>query len=124
MSILIDQFLSLILVVSGIIFCLAAFLHKRFPPKQINFFYGYRTRQSTKNSESWNFAQSLSSSKMKNMSFRLIGLGLIMSFVKLEILLSLWIGTTSVISMLVLMIFYHGLADVDYCIYKNLQIHE
>ena len=105
MSILIDHFLSLILVVSGIIFCLAAFLHKRFPPKQINFFYGYRTRQSMKNSESWNFAQSLSSSKMKNMSFRLIGLGLIMSFVRLEILLSLCIGTTSVISMLVLMIF-------------------
>ena len=105
MSILIDHFLSLILVVFGIIFCLAAFLHKRFPPKQINFFYGYRTRQSMKNSESWNFAQSLSSSKMKNMSFRLIGLGLIMSFVRLEILLSLCIGTTSVISMLVLMIF-------------------
>ena len=42
---------------------------------------------------------------MKNMSFRFIGLGLIMSFVKLEILLSLWIGITIVISMLVLMIF-------------------
>ena len=105
MSIPIDHFLSLILVVSGIIFCLAAFLHKRFPPKQINSFYGYRTRKSMKNIESWNFAQSLSSKKMKNMSFRMIGLGLIMSFVKLEILLSLWIGLTIVISMVVLVIF-------------------
>jgi len=105
MGIPIDHFFSLILVVSGIIFRLAAFLHKRFPPKQINFFYGYRTRSSMKNIESWNFAQSLTSRKMKNMSFCLIGLGLIMSFVKLEILLSLWIGTTIVISMVVLMIF-------------------
>ena len=105
MSIPIDHFLSLILVVSGIIFCLAAFLHKRFPPKQINSFYGYRTRKSMKNIESWNFAQSLSSKKMKNMSFHMIGLGLIMSFVKLEILLSLWIGITIVISMVVLVIF-------------------
>ncbi len=105
MSIPIDHFLSLILVVSGIIFCLAAFLHKRFPPKQINSFYGYRTRKSMKNIELWNFAQSLSSKKMKNMSFHMIGLGLIMSFVKLEILLSLWIGITIVISMVVLVIF-------------------
>tara|TARA_B100001093_G_scaffold165709_1_gene158269 strand:- start:3063 stop:3395 length:333 start_codon:yes stop_codon:yes gene_type:complete len=105
MVIPIDHFFSLILVVSGIIFRLAAFLHKRFPPKQINFFYGYRTRSSMKNIESWNFAQSLTSRKMKNMSFCLIGLGLIMSFVKLEMLLSLWIGTTIVISMVVLMIF-------------------
>ena len=106
MSIPIDHFLSLILVVSGIIFCLAAFLHKRFPPKQINSFYGYRTRKSMKNIESWNFAQNLSSKKMKNMSLRLIGLGLIMSFIRLELFLSLWIGLTIVIIMLALMIFH------------------
>jgi hypothetical protein len=82
MSIPIDHFLSLILVVSGIIFCLAAFLHKRFPPKQINFFYGYRTRKSMKNIESWNFAQSLSSKENEKYVFPLDWLGPYYEFCK------------------------------------------
>ena len=106
MNISSDHLLSLILIISGVIFYLAAFVHKRFPPKQINFFYGYRTRKSMKNIESWNFAQNLSSKKMKNMSLLLIGLGLIMSFIRLELFLSLWIGLTIVIIMLALMIFH------------------
>lgn len=89
MNISSDHLLSLILIISGVIFYLAAFVHKRFPPKQINSLY--RTRTSMKNIESWNFAQNLSSKKMKNMSLRLIGLGLIMSFIRLELFLSLWI---------------------------------
>ena len=34
----------------------------RYPPKEINHYYGYRTKGSMKNQETWDFAQQYSSS--------------------------------------------------------------
>ena len=48
----------------GIIFVITALIMLRFPPKKINYLYGYRTTTSMKNQEVWNFSQKYSSIKM------------------------------------------------------------
>lgn len=48
----------------GIIFTVSALIIYRFPPKKINYFYGYRTTSSMKNQQVWDFAQKYSSVKM------------------------------------------------------------
>ena len=50
-----------ILFLSGGIFYLVALVLSKFPPKKINYFYGYRTKASMKSQESWNFAQNYTS---------------------------------------------------------------
>ncbi|WP_452232535.1 SdpI family protein [Lacinutrix sp. MEBiC02595] len=41
----------------GIIFILTGIIMQLFPPKKINPLYGYRTRNSMKNQNNWDFAQ-------------------------------------------------------------------
>ena len=49
---------------TGVIFVITALISLRFPPKKINDLYGYRTGNSKKNQEVWNFSQKFSSIKM------------------------------------------------------------
>lgn len=51
-------------LLTGIIFMVTAAIVYRFPPKKINYLYGYRTSASMKSQESWDFAQRYSSIKM------------------------------------------------------------
>jgi len=53
-----------ILVITGGIFAITAMLMYIFPPKRINFLYGYRTASSMKSEESWKFAQRYSAIAM------------------------------------------------------------
>lgn len=52
----------LVCVLCGVIYLITGMLMKRFPPKKINDFYGYRTTRSKKSQAHWDFAQ-LESSK-------------------------------------------------------------
>ena len=45
---------------SGIIFMITGFVMFKFPPKNINMLYGYRTTRSMKNQEQWDFSQKYS----------------------------------------------------------------
>lgn len=56
----------------GIIFVIAALISLRFPPKKINYLYGYRTGNSMKNQQVWDFAQRYSSFKMLQCGFFLV----------------------------------------------------
>jgi uncharacterized membrane protein len=47
----------IILVLTGLLTVLFGYIFLRFPPKRINWFYGYRTSSSMKNQERWDFAQ-------------------------------------------------------------------
>ena len=49
---------------TGIIFIITALLLMRFPPKKINYLYGYRTPSSMKNQQVWDFSQKFSAVKM------------------------------------------------------------
>ena len=51
-------------ILVGSVFLFAGLLMFVFPPKKINYLYGYRTSSSMKNIERWNFAQKLSSKLM------------------------------------------------------------
>ncbi|WDF45495.1 SdpI family protein [Chryseobacterium sp. KACC 21268] len=48
-------------ILVGAVFLFAGILMFVFPPKKINYLYGYRTSSSMKNIDRWNFAQKLSS---------------------------------------------------------------
>ena len=93
-----------ILFLSGGIFYLVALVLSKFPPKKINYFYGYRTKASMKSQESWNFSQNYISKKMKYMSLYILIIGAFSSFLKIELMWSLWLGIIISVLMPVLMI--------------------
>lgn len=47
-------------LIIGPILIIAGWLIMTFPPKKINYWYGYRTRASMKSQQRWNFAQTYS----------------------------------------------------------------
>lgn len=47
----------IILVITGAVNMVAGFILWKFPPRKINWLYGYRTARSMKSQESWDFAQ-------------------------------------------------------------------
>ncbi|WP_158211944.1 SdpI family protein [Robiginitalea sediminis] len=48
---------SLTVGLSGLIFLISGYVLKRRPPREINWFYGYRTSASMRSQERWDFAQ-------------------------------------------------------------------
>lgn len=64
---------------TGAIFILAGFILYKFPPKNINGWYGYRTGASMKSQDRWDFAQTYSAKQMMKLGALLI----LLSFVGL-----------------------------------------
>lgn len=56
--------LFLIPITTGFIFMVAGCFMLKFPPKKINYLYGYRTNNSMKNQRRWNFAQKYSAKEL------------------------------------------------------------
>jgi uncharacterized membrane protein len=54
----------LILIIVGPIYFIAGALLFKYPPKKINSLYGYRTSNSMKNQEIWDYAQKKSAKEM------------------------------------------------------------
>ena len=65
----------------GIVFLIAGIVTKRFPPKQINYLYGYRTARSMRSLEEWNYAQKYSAIKMIQIATFLILISIIANIV-------------------------------------------
>lgn len=74
---LIQNNLFLIPVCSGVVFILAGWVMLKFPSKKINSLYGYRTINSMKSQEHWDFAQNYSSKEMRRLGSLLLLSGLI-----------------------------------------------
>lgn len=51
-------------IITGVILSIAGVIMYKFPPKKINFFYGYRTMNSMKSQERWNFSQKFSAKEL------------------------------------------------------------
>jgi uncharacterized membrane protein len=81
----------------GVIFFIASFISLKFPPKKINYLYGYRTNSSMKSQEIWNFSQRFSSFAMMKSSVVLILLSLTNFFFQLDEKFQLIIGLGLVI---------------------------
>ena len=77
---LLQNHLFLIPVGHGIIFILAGWIMLKFPPKNRNSLYGYRTTNSMKSPEDWDFAQVYAAKEMIELACLLVvsgGLGLV-----------------------------------------------
>lgn len=60
----------------GLILIITGYIHLKFPPKKINHLYGYRTKNSMKNQERWDFAQHYSAKELMKTGGLLILIGL------------------------------------------------
>ena len=56
--------LSIPSFLTGVVFVIAGVVMLKRPPKEINSLYGYRTPNSMKDQESWNYAQAYSAKEM------------------------------------------------------------
>ena len=68
----------------GIVFIIAALILYFFPPKKINYLYGYRTRSSMKNQQVWDFSQKYSAVKMLQLGLFLIVVSLLHIFIPIS----------------------------------------
>lgn len=69
---------------AGLIFILLGLLHRFFPAKKKNYFYGYRSPLAFKSSKSWEFAQSYAAKEIMKFGLLLILLSFIGEFVELN----------------------------------------
>ena len=82
---------------TGVIFVIAALITLVFPPKKINYLYGYRTRSSMKHQQVWDFSQRYSGIKMVQSGLVLIALSFLNVFINLNESLQVSLGLSSVI---------------------------
>lgn len=78
--------------VCGAIFIPAGIILFFFPPKKINYLYGYRTRSAMKSQERWVFAQKYSAKQMIKGGFCLMMISLLGLFIDLNESAKLIIG--------------------------------
>ena len=89
--------LTLICILLGVVFLIGAQITLRHPPKKINSLYGYRTKNSMKSQQHWDFAQRYSSIKMNGLGLIYLLLGGLFYLLNYEAV-ALWliIGITTV----------------------------
>lgn len=63
--------LGIVPLTTGPIFLIAGFILLKYPPKELNWVYGYRTKRSMRDKESWDFAQRYSAFRMMLYGFLL-----------------------------------------------------
>ena len=97
--------LTLILGVTGLIFYVAGYIQFKYPPKKINFLYGYRTTTSIRSQEIWDFSQTLSAKKIQQLGVYLFFGGILAYFINIDHFFAMWIGIPFVIGSPVLLIF-------------------
>lgn len=69
----------------GLVFFIMGGVMQKWPPKNINALYGYRTGSSMKSKERWDFAQEYSANLMKKSGIALAVIGLIMALFTIDI---------------------------------------
>jgi uncharacterized membrane protein len=98
-----DQLL-LIPILTGPIFMVMGIIVKKFPPKQINGLYGYRTSSSMKSQDRWDFAQTYSANEMIRLGFLLLLTSLLGLALNLSELNGIALGLVLMIIMVVLLV--------------------
>lgn len=96
--------LFLISTTVGAISIVTGFILLKYPPKNINFLYGYRTKNSMKSKEIWDFAQTYSAKLMIKGGFFFIVLGIISQFFGLSQSTNISIGMGTLLLGCVLLI--------------------
>jgi uncharacterized membrane protein len=65
----------------GVIFSIGGAIMQRYPPKNINYLYGYRTSSSMQSQERWDFAQKFSAVLMIKVGAALVAVSLLGYFI-------------------------------------------
>lgn len=94
----------LIPLITGAIFVAAALVQLKFPPKKINWSYGYRTRRSMQSEAAWNFAQRYCSLEFLKLGAALMALSPLGCALTLGELVQFALGLILLIGGVVLMI--------------------
>ena len=81
----------------GFTFVIAAYLMLKFPPKEINYMYGYRTKNSMKTKERWFFSQIYSSKIMIYCGLSLMLLSVFGLLFKVSVAKGVFISTLCII---------------------------
>jgi len=98
---------------TGIILIVMGFILLKYPPKEINSLYGYRTEKSMKSQEAWDFAQIFSSKLMIKAGVFLSLVGLL-GYVLLEVSFLLEVILASIAFTLGLCaLFYYTESELD-----------
>ncbi len=96
-----DGFVS---ILCGIIFIAAAGVMLVFPPKKINDLYGYRTTNSRKSQERWDFAQRFSAWRMMEVGIFMIMIAVVLDYVDFPEIVGVVAGLTLLIGSCVYML--------------------
>ncbi len=72
--------LTLLYFLLAVVFLIGAQITLRYPPKKINSLYGYRTKNSMKSQQHWDFAQRYSSIKMNALGLIYLLMGGLFTF--------------------------------------------
>lgn len=70
----------LIAASTGLAFAIAGWIMQRYPPKEINSWYGYRTPRAMRSQAHWDFAQAFSAKQLLQYGWGLLALSLIPSY--------------------------------------------
>lgn len=89
----------------GVVFVVAGFITYKFPPKNINSLYGYRTSSSMENQDKWNFAQNYAAKKMLKLGLVLASTCLLAFITHFDNFTNMLIGLALLILMVVLLFF-------------------
>jgi hypothetical protein len=76
----------------GIVFFIAAIIMHFFPPKEVNYLYGYRTKASMKNQQVWDFSQKYSTGKMFQLALFLLAFSFLNLFISINQELAAFLG--------------------------------
>jgi len=85
-------------LVCGVIFCAMGTYLYHYPPKKINYLYGYRTGSSMKSQERWTFAQKFSALQMAKGGIAMIVISLLAYFVPLSVDIKQFTGVGVVVA--------------------------
>jgi len=92
-------------VILGFLFIITGFILLKFPPKNKNFMYGYRTKSSMKSKERWEFAQSYSAKLSIKGGIYFLVLGALGAIVNLSETLNIIVGLGTLLLFCVYLIY-------------------
>lgn len=72
-----DDYVFWLVISNGLLILLVGYLYQRFPPKKINYIYGYRTKRSMANQQVWDYANSLGAKMIIRVGWLVLAVGLI-----------------------------------------------
>jgi uncharacterized membrane protein len=93
---------GIVSLLTGIVFIAGGLVMYKFPPKKINYLYGYRTNSSMKNEQVWDFSQKFSAVKMVQVGILLLATSFLNMFFDISQEQSVFVG----IGLMVLGCFY------------------